>query len=84
MPDLRDDARAQDAGLIPREQLLYLAGRLHGLGPRPLAEFLIELQEGAPLQPRLEAYAQLAPLADFIRRHGGDRVAPARLVGGRR
>jgi hypothetical protein len=82
MPNLRYDARAQNAGLVPRERLRYLAGRLHRLGPRPLFEFLSEIERGAPLIERLERYAALD--SDFIRAHGGDRLPPARLVGGRR
>jgi hypothetical protein len=84
MPNLRCDARAQNAGLVPRERLRYLAGRLHTLGPRPLSEFLLELDAGAELHPALERYARLAPLAGFIRVMDGDRLPPARLVGGRR
>jgi hypothetical protein len=68
-------------------RLRLLAARIHALGERPLYELLVELDRGAPLEPRLEAYARLAPLAGFIRDHGGDRLPPrARLLrtGGRR
>ncbi len=75
----------QGAPRIPRERLLYLAGRLHSLGPRPLFEFLREIEAGAPLHERLERYAALEPLADFIQSLGGDRLPPpARLIRGRR
>jgi hypothetical protein len=40
---------------------------------------LLELQAGAPLEERLEAYARLD--GDFIRALGGDRLPPtARVV----
>ncbi len=66
---------------IPIARLRYLSARVHSLGPRPLFELLSELAAGAPLGERLEAYAALAPLADFIRDHGGDRLPIARPVG---
>jgi hypothetical protein len=66
-------------------RLRLLARRIHGLGPRPLYELLRELDAGAELGPRLEAYARLAPLADFIRAHGGDQLPVPRIIaGGRR
>jgi hypothetical protein len=74
----------QQSPAHPRERLLYLAGLIHALGPRPLFQLFLELQNGAPLQPRLEAYAKLAPLAGFIGDMGGDRPAGPRLIRGRR
>jgi hypothetical protein len=68
-------------------RLRLLAGRIHRLGPRPLYELLRELDAGAELGPRLEAYARLAPLADFIHAFGGDQLPAPRLIsvrGGRR
>ena len=57
----------------------------HQLGPRPLFELIFELANGAEVPPRLEAYADLAPLADFIAELGGDRLPPAvRLVRGQK
>jgi hypothetical protein len=38
------------------------------------------LQSGAPLQPRLEAYARLAPLAGFIAEMDGDGLPQPRLI----
>ena len=58
--------------------LQHLAARLHALGERPLLEFLAEIERGSDLRVTLEAYARLSP--DFIRAHGGDRLAKPRLV----
>jgi|HubBroStandDraft_1064217.scaffolds.fasta_scaffold953927_1 hypothetical protein len=57
---------------IPRERLTYLARRIHALGERPLLELLRELDGGAPLHERLEAYARLD--RDFIRALDGDKL----------
>jgi hypothetical protein len=84
MPNPRSPAPSQDAGLIPRERLRCLAGRLHSLGPRPLFEFLREIEAGAPVIDRLERYSELWPLRNFIREMDGDCLPPARVVGGRR
>jgi hypothetical protein len=46
---------------IPDARLRHLAGRLHDLGPRPLYEFLREIERGADLLQRLERYAELDP-----------------------
>ena len=71
MPNPRSPAPSQDAGLIPRERLRCLAGRLHSLGPRPLFEFLREIEAGAPVIDRLERYSELWPLRNFIREMDG-------------
>jgi len=64
---------------IPRARLIHLTRKIHGLGERPLFELLAELDRGAPLAERLEAYAALP--ADFIRTIGADALpTPARLV----
>ena len=68
-------------GRLPRERLRYLAGRIHTLGPRALYELLCELENGAPLNERLEAYAALAPLAPFIAALGGAEPAILRPIG---
>jgi N6-adenosine-specific RNA methylase IME4 len=57
---------------IPLERLRYLAGRLHSLGERPVFEFLHQIDRSAPLVETREVYARIAPLAGFIREHGGD------------
>jgi hypothetical protein len=69
---------------VPRERLAFLARRIHRLGERPLFELFVELSAGAPLLSRLERYAELEPLAGFIRAFDGDRLPPARLIAGRR
>jgi hypothetical protein len=69
---------------IPRERLVHLARQIHPLGERPLAELFIELAAGAPLIPRLEAYARLEPLAGFIQAMDGNRLPQPRVVPGRR
>jgi hypothetical protein len=66
----------------PRERLAYLARKIHRLGERPLFELFLELEAGAPLLPRLEAYARLD--ATFIKALGGDRLSPLRSVTGGR
>jgi len=66
-------------------RLRYLAAQIHQLGPRPLFELFSELADGADLQPVLERYARISPLAGFITQLNGDRLPPpVRLVGGRR
>ena len=40
---------ADATALLPRERLARLTKRIHALGPRPLLELLLELQDGAPL-----------------------------------
>jgi hypothetical protein len=67
---------------IPDIRLRFLAGKVHGLGPRPLFEMLRELDAGADLHLTLEAYARLP--AAFIAAHGGDQLMPLRAVEVRR
>jgi hypothetical protein len=63
-------------------RLRRLSAQLHSLGPRPLYEFLKEIDGGADLCSRLEAYAALEPYVPFIRAHDGDRLPSLRGVGG--
>jgi hypothetical protein len=63
---------------LPRSRVHLLAARIHRLGERPLAELFLELLAGADPVDRIERYAALAPLADFIAAQGGDRL-PARV-----
>ncbi|MGA2638447.1 hypothetical protein [Methylocella sp.] len=56
-------------------RLNYLAGKLHSLGPYPLAQFLKDIDRVAGVRETLEIYASLP--ADFIRDLGGDQFAPA-------
>jgi hypothetical protein len=65
-------------------RLRFLAAKIHELGPGPLYYLLSELAAGADLLLRLEAYARLAPLADFIAALDGDRIPPLRVVNGSR
>lgn len=60
-----------------RERLQSLARSLHRLGERATYELLAEIAGGADLWERLERYAALEPLADFISANGGD-VLPVR------
>jgi hypothetical protein len=62
---------AQCEEVARRLRLQFLAGRLHALGPKPLFNFLDEIERGADLQSHLERYAALP--ADFIRPYGGDQ-----------
>jgi hypothetical protein len=66
----------------PRERLAHLARRIHRLGERPLFELILELSRGAPLLPRLEAYARLDP--DLVAALEGDRLPPLRVIKERR
>jgi hypothetical protein len=77
-------AAAGAAMNIPTARLHYLASRIHGLGPAPLAYLLAELVEGADPLSRAEAYARLAPLAGFIAGLGGHRLPGLRVVNGGR
>jgi hypothetical protein len=63
-------------------RLRHLARQIHELGERPLYELFRELEQGADLLPTLEAYARLAPFAQFIAENGGDRLPQPRSVGG--
>jgi hypothetical protein len=65
-------------------RLRRLAAALHELGPRPIYEFLREVEAGADVRARLEVYAALP--AGFIRENGGDQFQPVAyaVVGGRR
>jgi hypothetical protein len=69
---------------VPRERITYLAQAIHRLGPRPLGELFLELAAGAPLIPRLEAYARLEPYAGFIAANDGDELPLPKIVAGRR
>jgi len=55
-------------------RLRRLASALHALGPRPIYEFLREIEAGADLRERLEAYAAIP--AGFVRANGGDQFPP--------
>ena len=65
-------------------RLRRLAAALHELGRRPIYEFLREVEAGADVRARLEAYARLP--AGFVRANGGDKFPPAAfaVTGGRR
>jgi hypothetical protein len=81
-PILVGGARAGDPIPVPR--LHYLARCIHSLRERPPAELFIKLARG-DLHGVVERYARLAPAADFIRAHGGDRwTSPRAVRGGRR
>ena len=73
-----------DRGPVPPERLRYLARTLYGLGERPLHEFLREVLDGRDVRDHLEAYARLAPYADFIASIGGDRLQPPHAIEGGR
>jgi len=57
--------------------------KLCALGPRPLLEFLKEIDRGADVFERLAVYAALP--CDFIRANDGDKFLPAifSISGGR-
>jgi hypothetical protein len=62
-------------------RLRRLAAALHELGPRPIYEFLREIEAGADVRETLEIYARL-PSA-FIRANCADKFqAAAFAIGG--
>ena len=67
-------------------RLRLLAKQMHSLGERPLFEYLAEIIAGADPVARLEAYARVASLADFIAVNGGNKLpgCPRLINGGRR
>jgi hypothetical protein len=65
---------------LPDARLRFLAVQLHGLGPRPLYEYLREVLDGADPAVRLERYAALTRHRQFIAAHGGDCFAKPRVV----
>jgi hypothetical protein len=65
-----------------RARLRYLVSRIHRLGERPLFELICEIDAGADLVPRLEAYAALD--ADFIRALDGNHLPGLRAIRGGR
>jgi hypothetical protein len=74
--------RSHCASSIPDARLCRLAEQIHSLGPYPLAHLFAELVDGAPLEPRLEVYARLAPLGFFICAHNGDKLPGLRIAAG--
>ena len=67
---------------IPPEHLVYLSGRFHSLGERPLYEFLHEIETGAPLHRTLERYSELWALRGFIKANDCYHLQPPRVVTG--
>ena len=60
-------------------RIRQLAPRLHRLGPRPFFEFCCEIVGGADPMTRLERFAALDGLNDFIRANGGHDLPPPPL-----
>src|SRR5262245_35680580 len=56
----------------------HLVGHLHRLGPRPLSEFLKEIEAGGDLYQCLEVYGRLP--VEFVHALGGD-VLPIDKLG---
>jgi hypothetical protein len=54
-----------------RDEIRRLGGHLHALGPRPVAELLLELDEKVDVLARLEAYARLDP--SIVKYLGADK-----------
>ena len=55
------------------------AKHLHGLGPRPVLEALVEVEAGADLDRVLADFARLDP--ETVRQLGGDKFPPAPIHG---
>jgi hypothetical protein len=70
------------ASVIPDARLRLLAGKIRGLGPRPLFELFRDLARGADLHATLEAYAALFPLREFLRANDGDCLPNLRVAAG--
>lgn len=81
--DIKNSSEAVEAGGIDaislRQEFLRLGVELHHRGPRPVAEFVLELADLAPdiateIQARLEAYTRIP--ASVYQALGGDAFAP--------
>jgi hypothetical protein len=55
-------------------RLRHLAGRIHGLGPRPLFEMMCELSGSSSALALFETYADIDP--DILSRFGGHALPP--------
>jgi hypothetical protein len=69
LPNRRQTSTAPNPARIRQR-----AGRLHDLGPRPVAELLLEVAAGADLWKRLERFCLLDP--NVVRALGADRMPP--------
>jgi hypothetical protein len=66
----KDNPPVSDA--VPAARLRRLANQVHGLGPLSLEYLFDELLAGADPLERIEAFARLSPLADFIQANRED------------
>ena len=57
----RPDDGVRGPASIPRSRAYLLGARIHDLGPRALAELLIEILSGCDALARIEKYAELDP-----------------------
>jgi hypothetical protein len=81
--DASDNSRnrraLQDSAEIDGPRFAHLIERLHGLGPRPTAELLIEIAnrtgQSKFIADRLQAYTGLDP--EIVRAVGGDGFPPS-------
>jgi hypothetical protein len=66
--------------LIPVARVRRLANQVHELGASSLSYLFDELLTGADPLERIEAFARLSPLADFIEANGGGHRSPPFLI----
>jgi hypothetical protein len=57
----RPDDGVRGRRLVPWSRAYLLGARIHDLGPRALAELLIEILSGCDALARIEKYAELDP-----------------------
>ncbi len=80
-PLIRRLSTGKDGEVITGPRFEYMVEHLHRLGPRPIAELLIEIARctGQPalIADRLQAYAALDP--ELVRYIGGDDFPPMPL-----
>jgi hypothetical protein len=78
----KDNPPVSDA--VPAVRLRHLANQIHRWGPFSLSYLFDELVAGADPLERIEAFARLSPLADFIQANREDLFSsPLFLVEGK-
>ncbi len=81
-PSIRRLSTDKDGEVIAEPRFEYMVEHLHRLGPRPIAELLIEIArctgQSSFIADRLQAYAELEP--EIVRAVGGDRFSAMPLM----
>ncbi len=80
-PLIRQPTTDKDGEVVAGPRFERMVERLHRLGPRPTAEFPIEIArhtgQSSFIADRIQAYAALDP--EFVRYIGGDNFPPMPL-----